>query len=94
MGPTELQRLPQLPSSRVCPCGGALRWSHLEYLGSGRTLPLYICAACGLAYRGQAGERAAPAAPPRRQRPMPDGGHPDNPVLDSALAERLRELLK
>jgi len=93
MGPTELQRLPELPRLRVCGCGGQLRWSHLEYLGNGRTVPLYICGACGLAYRGRSGERPARESAARSRRPLPEGGPPDNPVLDAALAARLRELL-
>ncbi len=92
MGPTELQRLPELPGRRVCTCGGQLRRSHLEYLGSGLTLPIFTCGACGLAYRGRSEERPAPVGS-RRRRPMPDGGHPDNPVIDAALADRLHELM-
>lgn len=92
MGPTELQQLPELPGPRVCACGGQLRRSHLEYLGSGRNLPIYTCSACGLAYRGRSGERLAPTGA-RRNRPMPDGGHPANPVIDPALADRLHELM-
>lgn len=72
----------------MCACGGQLRRSHLEYLGNGRTLPVFACGACGLAYRGRSGERPAPMGS-RRPRPMPDGGHPANPVIEPGLADRL-----
>ncbi len=89
---TQLLALPQLPGSRACPCGGRLGWSHREYLGGGQTLAVYLCANCGLAYRGGSG--AAPDAAGRRSRkPLPSGGSPENPVLDPETAERLRRLL-
>ena len=53
------------------------------------------CTACGTQVRGQPQDddaRPRPALPARR-RPLPDGGHPENPVLDEATAERLRQLL-
>ena len=87
-----LERLPPLPEPRSCACGGSLRWSHLEYVGAGRNLAIYTCSLCGSAYRAAPPQRQQQPGT-RRQRPMPDGGHPDNPVLDSSLAERLRESL-
>ncbi len=88
----QLQRLPQLPDPRLCSCGGPLGWSHLEYAGRGRTVGIYLCRGCGLAYRGREGERQT-AVPPRSKRPLPDGGHPANPVLDEATAEKLKKRL-
>jgi hypothetical protein len=88
----ELERLPPLPQPRSCSCGGPLRWSHLDYVGGGRSLAIYTCAVCGSAYRGAPGQRQNQPGP-RRQRPMPDEGHPHNPVLDPALAEQLRQAL-
>ncbi len=92
MGPDQLQRLPQLPGSRLCSCGGRLLRSHLEYVGRGSTIPIYTCAGCGLAYRGrQDSKPPSPARPSRR--PLPDEGSPANPVLGAELADRLRRLL-
>ena len=88
----ELARLPPLPQPRSCSCGGPLRWSHLEYVGGGSSLTIYTCTLCGSAYRGTPGQRQNQPGP-RRQRPLPDGGHPDNPVLDPSLAEQLRQAL-
>jgi hypothetical protein len=34
-----------------------------------------------------------PALPERRRKPLPDEGRPDNPVIDEAMARRLREAL-
>ena len=92
MGPAQLQALPPLPQGRTCGCGQPVRMSHLEYLGRGQSVPIYTCAGCGLAYRGATG--ASPPKPPSRSRKrLPDGGHPDNPVLDPGLAAALKNLL-
>ena len=92
MGPTQLQALPALPPTRRCGCGQQVRSSHLEYLGRGQSVPIYTCGGCGLAYRGSPGSGAQKTLP-RSRKPLPDGGHPENPVLDPTLAARLRELL-
>ncbi len=69
-----------------------MAWSHRQYLGRGRSAAVYICTGCGLAYRGREGQpEVAPAR--RRQRPLPDQGPPDNPVLDAELARRLQEMI-
>jgi len=92
VGPEQLQRLPQLPDSRLCSCGGRPRWSHLEYVGRGSSIPIYTCPGCGLAYRGRQGSK--PPSPARQsRRPLPDEGSPTNPVLGAELAEKLRQLL-
>ena len=92
MGPAQLQALPVLPPTRVCTCGNPLALSHVEYLGRGESVPIHRCRGCGLLYRGAPG--AGGRQPPRRSRkPLPDGGHPENPVLASDVADRLRELL-
>lgn len=91
MGPSQLAKLPPLPEQRTCGCGGRILWSHREYLGSGRTAGVYLCANCGLAYRGGDAPRAE--RPPRSHRPLPQGGAPPNPVLDEETGERLKRLL-
>ncbi|MDA8330692.1 MAG: hypothetical protein M0027_05700 [Candidatus Dormibacteraeota bacterium] len=93
MGPAELAALPQLPRLGRCRCGQTARRSHLEYLGRGQSVAIHLCPGCGQAYR---------AAPPAREdraqkrsrKPLPDGGHPENPVLDPDLAARIRELTR
>ncbi len=84
-------------SQRVCPlCGGALRLSHREYVGGRRSVRVLRCAGCGTEVRGEPqddGDRPR-SAPPARRRPLPDGGHPENFVLDGATAERLRQMLE
>lgn len=91
MGPSQLAKLPPVPAQRGCGCGGRILWSHREYLGSGRTAGIYICSTCGLAYRG--GEPPRSPSPNRGRRPLPDGGSPQNPVLDEEMGERLKRLL-
>jgi len=94
-------RLPQPVTERaqrVCPlCGGELRSSHREYLGGGRSLRVRRCRACGAQVKGEPEDDSTrPRSQPQtsaRRRPLPDGGHPDNFVLDSDTAERLRQLL-
>ena len=81
-----------MPRTRVCSCGSRVGWSHLEYLGSGRSLAIFRCAACGLAYRGE-GAAPAPGSGRQSRKPLPQGGSPENPVLDPEVAERLRHLL-
>ncbi|HEY6538540.1 MAG TPA: hypothetical protein VI138_05800 [Candidatus Dormibacteraeota bacterium] len=93
MAPGEFQGLPLVPATRACGCGQRVRWSHLEYLGRGRSAPLYVCVGCGLSYRGQEGEGERRASAARSRRPLPEEGPPSNPVLDEATAERLRQLL-
>lgn len=92
MNRDQLLGLPPLPEGRVCACGGRLLWSHREYLGSGRTLGVYLCSSCGLAYRGGSGPPAG-AGGRRSSKPLPDGGSPENPVLDPEVGERLRRML-
>ena len=91
--------LPQPVTARarpICPlCGGELRFSHREYLGGRRSARVLRCRACGAQVRGDAQDddtRVRPA-PPARKRPLPDGGQPDNFVLDPATAEMLRQAL-
>ncbi len=80
----------------VCPlCGGELRFSHREYLGGHRSARVLRCRACGAQVRGEAQDddsRSRPALPARK-RPLPDGGQPDNFVLDPDTAEMLRQAL-
>jgi len=71
-------------------CGGELRFSHREYAGRGRSVAILRCIACGGLVRGELGEDSRRSPPPSsRRRPMPDGGHPDNYVLDAETADRL-----
>jgi hypothetical protein len=91
MGPGDFQGLPEVPSPRLCACGQRIRWSHLKYLGKGRSAPVYVCVGCGLAYRGRAAEGVREQPMTQRGRPLPDGGHPDNPVLDDETAAKLRQ---
>ncbi|MGH7610647.1 MAG: hypothetical protein ACREN4_01375 [Candidatus Dormibacteria bacterium] len=91
MDRARFQSLPTLPAQRLCPCGQPVRWSHLEYLGSGRTAGVYLCAGCGLAYRGPVPERSSRGR--AKAHPLPAQGHPENPVLDEEMGRRLKELL-
>jgi hypothetical protein len=93
VGPSEFQALPPVPALRLCTCGQRTRWSHLEYLGRGRSAPLYVCAGCGRAYRGGTAEGSSQKAEARSRKPLPAGGPPDNPVLDEQAAAKLRALL-
>jgi hypothetical protein len=92
---TPLPRTVTGREQRACPrCGGGLRLSHREYAGNRRSVPVLRCPACGAEVRGAPQDddtrfRSLPA----RRRPLPEGGQPDNFVLDSATAERLRQLL-
>ena len=84
-------------SQRTCPlCGGELRLSHREYLGGRRSVRVLRCAGCGNQIRGEPQEDDARprAQPPPRRRPLPEGGQPDNFVLDDATADRLRQMLE
>jgi hypothetical protein len=92
MGPSDFLRLSAVPAQLVCGCGQRLRRSHLQYLGQGRSAPVYLCPGCGLAYRGHDTEASSERPPGRSRRPLPDQGHPDNPVIDEAAAAQLREL--
>jgi hypothetical protein len=92
-------RLPRPVTTRaqpVCPlCAGELRLSHREYLGGRRSARVLRCRACGAQVRGEVQDddtRPRPALPARK-RPLPDGGHPDNFVLDPTTAEMLRQAL-
>ncbi len=88
MNREQLLQLPPVPRERVCRCGARVGRSHLEYLGGGRSLPVYVCSGCGLGYRGDG--PAAPAASSHRSRkPLPEGGSPENPVLDPEIARRI-----
>jgi hypothetical protein len=83
------------PPRRSCAvCGGAMRRSHVAYLGGNREAVVHRCEVCGVTSQGPAQERAPRAAAgreSRRRRPLPDGGAPDNPVIDGDLARLLRE---
>lgn len=94
MEPGEFQGLPPVPAQRLCGCGHRIRWSHLLYLGRGRSAPLYHCAGCGLVYRGSEDTGARMPAVARKQRPLPEEGPPANPVLDEEIAAKLRQLLE
>lgn len=84
-------------------CGSGLRRSHVAYLGGNREAVVYRCDSCGTTQQGPAMNRAervaaeqvrgggAAAGTRRRPRPLPDGGAPDNPVIDSDLARLLHE---
>ncbi len=50
------------------------------------------CPACGGVARGSERPDGAGSAP-RRRRPLPEGGQPDNFVLDADTAERLLRTL-
>lgn len=93
MGPSAFMALPSVPPRRVCSCGQPTRWSHLQYLGRGRSAPIHLCVGCGLAYRGGERDRGREPTGPRRERPLPRGGPPDNPVLDEEVATKLRQLV-
>ncbi|MGA8016243.1 MAG: hypothetical protein WCB85_10035 [Candidatus Dormiibacterota bacterium] len=79
------------PERPPCPlCGGELRFSHREYAGSGRSASVLRCRACGGVVRGeQRSDRDRPGQTTGRRRPMPEGGQPDNFVLDPGTADRL-----
>ena len=80
---------------RLCPlCGAELRPSHREYVGSKRSAQVLRCTRCGHQVRGEARDDAAWSRPPARRRELPDGGQPDNFVLDGDTAERLRQMLE
>jgi len=91
--PGEFETLPLVPALRVCSCGQRTRWSHLQYVGKGRSAAVYICVGCGRAFRGGAAEASARKSEPRSRKPLPTGGPPDNPVLDQEVAAKLRALL-
>ena len=93
MGPSEFQALPPVPALRLCSCGQRTRWSHLQYLGRGRSSPVYICVGCGRSYRGREAEGALEQVRSKSRKPLPEGGPPDNPVLDEQVAAKLRRLL-
>ncbi|MGH7641425.1 MAG: hypothetical protein ACRENX_00130 [Candidatus Dormibacteria bacterium] len=93
VGPGDFQALPAVPAQRRCSCGQPTRWSHLQYLGRGRSAPVYLCAGCGLVYRGNEREGGNSPVPVKSRRPVPEQGPPENPVLGQELAERLRQLL-
>jgi hypothetical protein len=92
VGPSDFLRLSEVTPQRICGCGQRVRWSHLQYLGKGRSAPVYVCSGCGLAYRGHDAEAAQERPASRSKRPLPDQGPPDNPVIDEDVAARLREL--
>jgi hypothetical protein len=81
----------------MCPlCGGELRLSHREYVGGRRSVRVLRCVGCGSQVRGEPqDDDARPRTqPPSRRRPLPEGGQPDNFVLDDVTAERLRQMLE
>ena len=95
----DVERLDPLPGARRCPgCGGELRFSHLAYVGRGEGVPVHVCRRCGLAYRGAPRHREDSEArrenARRHRRPLPEGGPPENPVIDGATARLLRERLE
>ena len=73
-----------------------MRLSHREYLGGRRSVRVLRCVGCGSQVRGEPqDDDARPRAqPPPRRRPLPEGGQPDNFVIDDATAERLRQMLE
>ncbi len=93
-------RLPRPVTARqqsLCPlCAGALRFDHREYVGGRRSVRVLRCAACGSEVRGEPQDDASRPRPalPARRRPLPDGGHPENFVIDEGTAERLRQMLE
>jgi len=94
----DVQRLDPLPRSRRCTaCGEHLRFSHLAYVGHGEAVAVHVCR-CGLGFRGAARhqEKSEPGLDRQRRsrRPLPEGGSPDNPVIDEATARLLRERQK
>lgn len=71
-----------------------MRRSHVAYLGRNQEATVFRCTACGVTEQGPPRDRAAAQEQrPRqgRRRPLPDEGAPDNPVIDSDMARRLRE---
>ena len=54
------------------------------------------CRGCGNEVRGepQDDDSRPRAQPPARRRPLPDGGQPDNFVIDDVTAESLRQMLE
>ena len=86
------------PRRRCSVCSGAMRRSHVAYLGGNREAVVYRCEVCGSTTQGPALSRdervrGEDVRGGRRKRPLPDEGSPDNPVLDSDLARLLRERL-
>lgn len=53
------------------------------------------CRSCGAQVKGEAQDDDTRPRPsmPARKRPLPDGGQPDNFVIDPATAELLRQAL-
>jgi len=72
-----------------------MRRSHVAYLGRRQEATVYRCESCGVTAQGPAREREEPQGGGRggrrRERPLPYGGAPDNPVIDSDMARLLRE---
>jgi hypothetical protein len=94
---TRLPRPVTAREQRVCPlCGGELCFSHREYLGGRRSARVLRCRACGAQVRGepQDDDSRPRSQPPARRRPLPEGGQPDNFVLDPDTAARLRQMLE
>jgi hypothetical protein len=94
-----VQRLDPLPGARRCSgCGGELRFSHVAYVGRGEGVAVHVCRRCGLAYRGAPRHREESEGrrenARRSRRPLPEGGPPENPVIDEATARLLRERLE
>jgi hypothetical protein len=93
------------PPRRVCTVCGGLRRSHVAYLGGNREAVVYRCESCGTTQQGPVVDRAERVAASRergsggaggggkrrRERPLPDGGVPDNPVINSDMARLLSE---
>ncbi|MBV8196066.1 MAG: hypothetical protein JOY80_11140 [Candidatus Dormibacteraeota bacterium] len=75
-----------------CPeCGGALRFSHVEYAGRGLETTVRRCTACGAVRRGAAQpkrRRDESSGRGRRKAPI-DEGPPENPVLTDEAVRRL-----
>ena len=59
-------------------------------------MPILRCRGCGNQVRGEPQDDGARPRPqqPARRRPLPEGGQPDNFVLDDTTAERLRQMLE
>jgi hypothetical protein len=73
-----------------------MRRSHLAYLGGSQQAVVYRCEVCGVTAQGAAQARSERGRSEqvrgeRRRRALPDGGAPDNPVIDGDMARLLRE---
>jgi hypothetical protein len=73
-----------------------MRRSHVAYLGGNREAVVHRCDVCGVTAQGPVQSRDERVLGEQvrgggRKRPLPDGGSPENPVIDEDLARMLRE---